>query len=169
MFYKIVDNFLPKNEFKIIKDLFYSYDFPWYQNIVVSHSSHSAPQLLQDDIYFSHLFYFFDKDRVNISTHYNYILPIIGRLDIKSILRIKGNLYPKTNTIFEHNKHKDYDFKHKGFLYYVNTNNGFTKLNNGIKVESVENRGLFFDPSLFHNSSSCSDSNSRININFNYF
>ena len=96
-------------------------------------------------------------------------MPIISRLDIKSILRIKGNLYPKTNTIFEHNTHTDFNFKHKGFLYYINNNNGFTKLNNGIKVESVENRGLFFDPSLSHNSSTCNDSNSRININFNYF
>ena len=166
MFYEIVDNFLPKNEFKIIQDLFYSDNLPWYHN----KDGVSRPQYLsQDGIYFTHSFYFFSKDNISISNHYNYIMPIISRLDIKSILRIKGNLYPKTNTIFEHNAHTDFNFKHKGFLYYINNNNGFTKLNNGIKVESVENRGLFFDPSLSHNSSTCNDSNSRININFNYF
>ena len=163
MFYKIVDNFLPKNEFKIIQDLFYSQNFPWYYNKGVSVTNISS-----DGIYFTHLFYFFKKDDLNVSSHYNRILPIISRLDVKSILRIKGNLYSKTNTIFEHGGHIDYDFTHKGFLYYINTNNGFTKLSNGIKVESVENRGLFFDPSLIHNSSTCSDSDSRININFNY-
>ena len=163
MFYKIVDNFLPKNEFKIIQDLFYSQNFPWYYNKGVAYTDISP-----DGIYFTHLFYFFQKDDLNVSSHYNCILPIISRLDVKSILRIKGNLYSKTNTIFEHGAHIDYDFNHKGFLYYVNTNNGFTKLSNGIKVESVENRGLFFDPSLIHNSSTCSDSDSRININFNY-
>jgi len=166
MFYKIVDNFLPKNEFKIIQNLLYSNSIPWYHSRYgVAHPE----KLSKDGSYFTHIFYFFEKKELIVSNYYRYLKPIIDRLDISSILHAKGNLYPKTDKVFEHNTHTDFNFKHKGFLYYINTNNGFSKLNNGIEIKSVENRGLFFDSFLPHNSSSCSDSDSRININFNYF
>lgn len=164
--YKIIDNFLPKEEFNTIKNLFFSDFLSWfYQANGVS----NPKNLSKDGIYFTHLFYYFSKDKVAISNFYQNIIPIINRLDIQSVLRVKGNLYPKTDVIYEHKKHADMPFKHKGFLYYVNTNNGFTRLSNGDKIKSVENRGLFFDPSLLHNSSTCTNSDSRININFNYF
>jgi hypothetical protein len=164
--YKIVDNFLPKKEFKIIKDLFFSDILPWFYQA----NGVSRPQKLsKDGSYFTHLFFSFEKDKIGISNYYQYIAPIVSRLDIGSMTRVKGNLYQRTNTIYEHDKHQDYNFKHKGFIYYVNTNNGFTKLLDGTKIESIENRGLFFDPSMSHNSSTCTDADSRININFNYF
>ena len=163
--YKIVDNFLPKNEFKIIKDLFFSNYFPWCHQA----NGVALSKLSKDGIYFTHLFYYFKDNNVFLSNYYQNIFYIIKKLDIKSLIRIKGNLYPKTNIIYEHDKHVDMKFKHKGFIYYVNTNNGFTKLKDGTKIESIENRGLFFDASILHNSSTCSDSDSRMNINFNYF
>ena len=145
--HKVVDNFLPENEFKKIEEMFFSPYFSWYgQHGGVSKS------VSKDGIYY-----------------YNCITPIINKLDIKSLIRIKGNLYPKTNVIFEHNAHIDYNFEHKGFIYYVNDNNGFTKLSDGTKINSKKNRGLFFDASKPHNSSTCSNTNVRLNINFNYF
>ena len=82
---------------------------------------------------------------------------------------IKANLYPSLNKIIEHGSHVDQNFKHNGFIYYLNTNNGYTKLSDGTKIESIENRGLFFDSSLPHQSTNCTDQNIRINLNFNYF
>ena len=92
-----------------------------------------------------------------------------NKLNLKSIIRAKGNFYSKTEKIEEHGTHSDYEFTHKGFILYINTNNGFTRLKNGEKINSIENRGLFFNPGLEHNSSSCTDQHGRININFNYF
>ena len=37
------------------------------------------------------------------------------------------------------------------------------------KIPSVKNRIIFFDPSIPHCSTSCSDSKTRMNININYF
>ena len=59
-------------------------------------------------------------------------------------------------------------FPHKGFLFYVNTNNGFTILEDGTKVESIANRALFFDSSKSHKSTTCTDEDIRVNININY-
>ena len=50
----------------------------------------------------------------------------------------------------------------------MNSNNGYTSINKD-KIESIENRILLFDPSVEHNSVTCTDEKVRLNINFNYF
>ena len=158
--YKIIDNFLNKEEFLKIKKFIMSRDFPWF------FQDHVSLKNANDGFYFTHLFY--SNYQVNSDKFY-LINPILSKLKIKSLLRIKGNFYPSTNKIIEHEKHVDYSFKHKGFIFYINNNNGFTKLNDGTIIKSVENRGLFYNSSIKHNSSTCTDQIARININFNYF
>jgi len=160
MKYKIIDNFLDKENFIKIKNLMLDSYFPWYFNNSVSNEK------VKDGFYFTHYFY---KD-YSITSEKNVLLePLILKIKPKSIIRIKGNFYPQTHKIMEHGKHVDYTFEHKGFIFYVNNNDGFTKLKDGTIIESIENRGLFFDPSIEHNSSTCTDQVGRININFNYF
>lgn len=158
--YKIIDNFLEKEEFLKIKNIMMGSYFPWYYNSTVTDYH------LKDNFYFTHSF--FDDYHVK-SEKYNLLYPIISKLNPKSIIRAKGNFYPKTEKIAEHGTHVDYEFSHKGFLFYINTNNGFTRLKNGKKIDSIENRGLFFNAGLEHNSSTCTDQDGRVNINFNYF
>lgn len=73
-----------------------------------------------------------------------------------------------TNQIVKHGFHCDLKCKNYGFLYYINSNDGFTELSNSVKIESIENRGLFFNASELHRSTSCTTPHGRININFNY-
>ena len=54
-----------------------------------------------------------------------------------------------------------YKFPYKTAVFYVNTNNGYTEFEDGTKVESVENRIIFFDGSRPHNSSTCTDQKIR--------
>jgi len=160
MNYKIVDNFLPKQEFLNIKNKMLGSNFSWYLNRYV------AQFTSKDGFYFTHTFY---KNNHSNSNEFNLLLPILNKLNIRSLIRAKANLYSKTDKIFEHDKHIDMGFSHRGFIFYINTNNGFTRLENGKKIESIENRGLFFDSSKLHNSSTCTDESMRVNINFNYF
>jgi hypothetical protein len=158
--YKIVDNFLQKEAFLEIKNIVMGSEFQWFYNNSVSYKNK------KDGFYFTHTFY----SNYKTNSEKMYLLnPIIEKIQPKSIIRIKANLYPKTKKIFEHGKHKDCEFSHKGFLFYINTNDGFTRLKDGTKIESIENRGLFFDPYLEHNSTNCTNQDARININFNYF
>ena len=160
MKYQVIDNFLEKEEFIKIKNVILSANFSWYYNNTVSFKDS------KDGFYFTHNFF---CDYCVGSDKYSLLYPIFNKLNLKSIIRAKGNFYPKTEKIKEHGKHSDYKFKHNGFLFYINTNNGFTRLKDGKKIESIENRGLLFDPSIEHNSSTCTDQHGRININFNYF
>jgi hypothetical protein len=158
--YKIIDNFLEKEKFLKIKNLMLSANFPWFYNDRVS------VEKLKNSFYFTHTF--IKEGRVN-SDICDVIYPIFNKLKLKSVIRAKSNFYPKTTEIEEHEKHIDFKFKHKGCIFYVNTNNGFTRLKNKEKIESIENRVLLFDSSIEHNSSTCTDQNGRLNININFY
>ena len=103
------------------------------------------------------------------SGFFKHLLVVIDKLQIKSLIRIKANLYPKTDKIIEHDFHADFDFSHKSGLYSLNTNNGFTIMEDGERIESVANRMLSFPANIKHCGTSCTDERRRIVINFNYF
>jgi len=50
------------------------------------------------------------------------------------MIRVKANLYPKDEKFIEHDWHIDYNFNHNGAIFYVNTNNGYTILEDGTKI-----------------------------------
>ena len=88
---------------------------------------------------------------------------------VKALIRIKVNFYPWTDKIYEHAQHTDSEFSHKAAVYSLNTCDGFTRMSNGDKVESIANRLVLFDGSQPHNSSTTSNKKGRFNINFNWF
>ena len=78
-------------------------------------------------------------------------------------------MYPNTETLKEHGMHTDYNYPHKASILYINTCDGYTKFEDGTKIDSVANRMLIFDGSKLHTSSTTTDQPVRMNINFNYF
>jgi hypothetical protein len=97
------------------------------------------------------------------------MFPILNVIQPKKLIRIKANLYTKTKEIEYHPLHQDYSFEHKGAIYYINSNDGKTVINNGkVEIDSVENSLLLFNSRLPHGSTSTSNKNARINININY-
>jgi hypothetical protein len=161
--YKIIDNFLPKENFVKIKELLLGNGFPWYYYPNISQIEKISKGKL---FYMSHILYEYEPR----SAFYPLIKDnLLNFIDIKSIVRIKANLYPNQSIKKVNEMHVDYDFKHNGALFSINTNNGGTLLKDGTKINSVENRMLFFDPSIEHDSENCTDEKTRINININYF
>lgn len=156
----VVDNYLSDLDFKLVK-----------KRVV---DDCSLPLFLQksvgsvgvkDGIFFTHLF--FDNEQWN-SPHRELLFPILNKLNPSEIIRIQLNLYPKTFFTKKHSWHVDRKFSHKGCILYLNTNNGRTIIRNSIKAKSVENRALFFDPSVEHRSTTCTDKEFRSNIIINY-
>jgi len=157
---KVVDNFLDKKEFKNIKDVICSSEFPFYFNDSITDNKDPLGYY-----YFTHMFYYAPDVR---SKYFDtFIKPITDKLEAKNLIRVKGNLYTNQNKFIEHPQHIDYDFKHKGAIYCLNTCNGYTAFK-GINVDSVFNRMILFDPSEIHNSTTTTDKLIRLNINFNY-
>ena len=168
MNYEIVDNFLEKKYFKEIKDIITSTNFKWSCSNVVNRKLDDYSSAITSSYYFAENIY--DEHSFAFNNHYPIFRDLLNNIKCKSLMRIKANLYPSTKTVEYHNNHIDYDFSHKGMLIFLNTNDGYTVLDEKIFVESIENRVLFFDPSILHQSTSCTDDPiGRFNINFNYF
>ena len=162
--HQVIDNFLPEHNLKAIQNLMLGKDFPWFYTPDVNFLNKDSPSHL---FYFTHLFY---HNSVPTSHLYETIgTNLLSFIDIKSLIRVKGNLYPNQGVQKLNGSHKDFSYSHKGAIFYLNTNNGRTLLGDNIKIDSVENRLLLFDPSIEHDSENCTDQKIRSNININYF
>jgi hypothetical protein len=161
MKYKIIDNFLNKEEFEKIKDIVTGVSFPWFYQKQINPGH--APT--DKTCYFTHMAF----NQSSNSFFFEHCSVFTKKLKVKSYLRIKLNCFPSTEKIRINELHQDFEFKHKAALYYINTNDGFTLLSNNIKIESIENRMLLFEAHKLHSSTTCTNQKARFNININYF
>jgi hypothetical protein len=163
MKYEILNNFLEEKEFNLIKSTLLGSNFPWYYNNEVVHND-------KNNFQFTHIFFI---DHSIASNMFNLIKPLINKINPISLVRIKANLTTKTDTIVEHGYHVDYDIqkisKMKTSVFYINSNNGYTRLKNNKMIKSKENKLLTFDTEIKHTGSTCTDENIRAVINLNYF
>ena len=174
----VIDNFLPSTLFENIENsIVFNRNFPLYFQKNVSHDVSLNCDLNQGSLwnwYASHIIYNYNEDSPDSISEWfpNIFETFIPRIksvqDIDSLLRIKTNFYPHTETLREHGKHVDYDFACRGAIYSLNTCNGFTRFEDGTKIDSVANRMIFFNAGKLHNSSTTTDQMGRYNINFNY-
>jgi len=161
---QVIDNFLPELYFKNIQNNMMGNNFPWYYNEYVT--SFNSKQFQ-----FTHRFCGpSDDGRYDESPCYKILIPCIDLLKCREIIRIKGNMTPRT--VFRRGGGYHLDFgKHKNIktsIYYVNTNNGFTRFKGKGKVKSVANRMVIFDGDLEHEGVTCTNQKVRTVINFNY-
>jgi hypothetical protein len=162
MTYEIIDNFLDKDSFNEIKTIIESHHFPWYWNDQVTLKRYDS-----FPYYFTHLLY--DRTLSRSSFYHQLMSPFFEKIEVKAVIKAKINLYTNVNEFVENEDHVDYSYEHKGAILYLNTNNGYTILEDGTKIESIENRLLKFEPHKIHRSTHCTDVKRRMNINFNYF
>ena len=159
---KVIDNFLPDYFFKSLRKELLTANFPWYYNDNI---------VCEDDgLYqFTHTFYDIRENR-NPSVHFSLFELATQKLGVKKLLRIKGNLNPRTVFNRKTGWHTDLEMMgpHQTAVYYINTNNGWTKFKKGGKVKSVANRMVIFDSNLEHQGVTCTDEKRRVVINFNY-
>ena len=163
----IKDNFLIPEEFDKVEKMLTGPLFPWFYN----------PDI--DDVtdvnkfQFIHLFY---QDGISQHPRFHEKLTlIIQMLQPLSVWRVKANLLTRTPTIVKNSLHVDIPLPKEKLkqwttsIFYVNTNNGCTLFENGERVESVANRMITFPSHLRHTGTSCTDTRTRVLINFNYY
>lgn len=161
MQYKVIDNYLPKEQFEAIKNMMMNdASFPWFLS-----QNHLHETQLERNVYFFHLFY---NEYVPRSQFLGSLTPLLEKLDAKAYIRIKGNLFASFGERMKDTAHKDLEYEHKGAIFYINTNNGPTVLDDGTEIEAIENRILFFEPHKYHSMTYCTDEKVRVNININY-
>ena len=166
---EVIDNFLPDYYFKQLQSRLLGAYFPWF------HNEHILDEHIgkNNKSQFVHTLYDIKPEYNGETDCYSLIrdpLNIIRqKLNVTKLYRIKANLRSKSFfTRSGGGYHIDgYDCSHTS-IYYINTNNGYTKFKNNGKVKSVENRMVVFPSHLEHQGYTCSDKLKRVVINFNY-
>jgi hypothetical protein len=163
---KIIDNFLDDTVNKMMEKELTKSTFPWY----------CIKNVTSDDFKnFAFFHQFVENSKINSDRYKDLIIPIINKIlsdnlvDINYVCdRIKTNLYTNQGKQIKHNFHTDIDKKHLVVLYSINDNNGYTELETGEKIMSKRNRLAIFDGMIKHRSVTQTDTNFRINYNFNF-
>ena len=165
---QIYDDFLPQDECQLLREqICFNKDFPFHLHNYVALCDEDASLW---NWYGTHVFY----EDGNINSQYfesvnEIFIPKFIEMGIfKSLIRIKSNFYPHTKSIEEHGSHRDYNYSHNAAVYSLNTCDGFTRLEGGDIINSVENRLVVFDGSQSHNSSTTTNQPIRFNLNFNF-
>ena len=157
---KVIDNFLPEEEFKTIQNFIMGETVPWFYN------DYRLSKSIEDKNYqLIHMFY--DEKKL-VSQQFPLVEFCIRRLTVNTLFRVKANLNARTFFHRKHGYHTDGYSNITTGIYYLNTNNGFTKFKKGGKVKSVANRMVLFDSNLIHSGVTCTDEKRRVVINFNY-
>jgi hypothetical protein len=156
---KLIPNFLKEDTFLELKNILMDNQFPWFYSDV------SGGLDDYSNFVFQHSFY---KNEYQCSNWFNkIIMPILGNLNFKYLMRVRANCFSKRDKEIFTKFHIDSEKPHTVALYSVNSNNGYTLFENGQKILSKENQMAIFEGNLKHSSVSQTDTNIRVNINFN--
>jgi hypothetical protein len=170
---KIYDNFLPKEEFENIKSIFTHWNFPWYYVESVLAYDEDIKQIENEKLNFQFAHSIYDEMVAQSDVFYK-LKPLFEAIDPFHLIKVKANLNPNSGNIqYEHGMHKDIkaqkNLNLKTAVYYLNTNNGYTKIDStNEKIESVENRLVVFNSNELHTGSTTTDQKNRILININF-
>lgn len=154
--YQIIDNLLEKEDFESLCSTILDKNFLWSIN-----NSQESDTLFLELLHYT--------NHQPLSEFYNEVVPIMRKVQMLGLVEVKSNLYFGNTYTQSFKKEKQYDFSVGTAIYYINSNDGYTMLEDGSKIESKENRILLFENSNWYYETNCTDNSCRVNITFNYF
>ena len=159
--FKVVNNFLSSKNYKIINNAMNEPYFPWYYN---DYKIDGDNELFHYQM--THVFY---RDGQINSNYFSILEPLFKKIKLKTLIKVKANLNPISQTLVEFREHEDTPKspENKSMIYYINSNNGYTKIKNK-KIKSTANKALFFPSDTTHNGTNSTNCNNRMVINIIY-
>ena len=171
---KIIDNFLDPELHKwMCQGIVENTYFPWYFQPVTAPNPSPAPYGFaegESQSSYNHLVYLNEW-----SDFHHYFKPLLEKIDTTQFSRVKINSVSKQPSPKIHGWHLDQAKEGestedlKVSVYYLNTNNGYTLLEDGTRVDSVANRLVTFSNTMLHTCVSQTDVERRFVVNINYY
>ena len=157
------ENFLDTDFFEKIKNIILYQDFPWRRR------DHMTLLNVSDSMYFT--FAFYNSMNSTSDLYEPYIIPILQKLEAEAPIQVRANmtisaLYKKCEW------HRDYNFKCKTAILYLNDCDGGTELKIDNKISFIKadaNKMLIFDTDVLHRAITSKKQPARYIINLNYF
>lgn len=161
----VLDNFLEPNEFNKVSRYFNDY-CQWQYSPFVTNDPHQGKVPADDEFQFVHVFWYPTKGIA--SDKFEHVSPVVNKLNPGILVRVKGNLNTRTPEVVQRDWHIDYDYGNKTAIYYINTCDGYTRFEDGSRIDSVGNRMLLFPSNMKHGGTTTTNQKYRMVINFNY-
>ncbi len=161
----VVENFLPKEKFNLLKDYFESDKVDWQFN------SSTVKDKQDNEYLFSHIV---SDDELNNNSNWKDLLELLQKHIGKfKVSRVKVNLYPNQNKQIQHAFHCDPMLDDgtvpKNWVTAIlnlTTCNGYTLIGDD-KIPSKENELIYFDANTLHCGVTQDDVQTRIVVNIN--
>jgi len=164
----IIDDFLESEYFEMLEHQISHPKFPWYWRSTVVYEDEdpkTGPGVCDHAVW---------QENSPCSDSYSHYLRMLKQMEVVVLLRIIANLNWRLPVAYESPWHTDNssmafdDSQWTTSIYYINTNNGYTELEDGTKVESVKNRLLSFPMPMKHRGVTQTDEQRRLLVNFCY-
>ena len=137
----IQDNFLSIDHLQLLNNIILQYDFFWAWNSILCQED-----FVPNEKYNRQLVHWFYPKKGTFQDYFMVFKLVSDHLGAKEVIRMKLNCNYPTDEIIEHGFHIDTEENSKTSIFYMNTNNGYTKFeDSGEIVKSVENRMITFD------------------------
>ena len=159
---KVVENFLSKKNYKTLYNAINNEYFPWYYN------NYKRDEDNNKLFHYQLTHVFFKHNKIN-STYFTILESLLKKLKLKTLKKVKANLNPISDKLVEFGEHKDADKEAQcmSMIYYLNTNNGYTKIKNK-KIKSKANKAVFFPSHTSHFGTNSTNCNNRMVLNIVY-
>tara|TARA_R110000765_G_C18556114_1_gene563002 strand:- start:43 stop:540 length:498 start_codon:yes stop_codon:yes gene_type:complete len=159
---KVVENFLSPQNHNALYSAFTSEYFPWYYN------NYKRDEDNNKLFHYQLTHVFFKHNKIN-STYFTILESLLKELKLKALKKVKANLNPISDKLVEFGEHKDAakESQYMSMIYYLNTNNGYTKIKNK-KIKSKANKAVFFPSHTVHFGTNSTDCNNRMVLNIIY-
>lgn len=161
--FEVIEDFLPKQTFVDLSQRISSSNFPWFWGDAVADPEDTK------NFYFTHTFY--SDSSIKSAAFNSVLMPLLNSLPNGDLYRVKANLFVRQNDKLTHGKHVDLKNAPPNFhtaIYYVNSNNGGTLIEDKHFIKSEANKVLIMKKNLPHQSVGPTDEKRRIVINVNY-
>ena len=156
---EVIDNFLSKKDYLDLKNLFFSDHFPWF--------FHERSCVYDSNSHFQFIHGFYGENKVN-SIFFEKLTPLINKLNVLSLYKVKANLNTKTEKTIETGKHDDInDEKYTSAVFFLNECDGYCRIGNK-KYFSKDNTLIKFKSNTIHTGSTPSNVDRRIVVNIVY-
>jgi|SRR5210317_1176891 len=166
MTYKVIDNFLQKDQYFHLKNLITNFEFPWRRRLNLFQDGHPS-----NNGYFT--FCFYNNYQPQSEWFEHFIVPILDKLKAASVIQVRANMHMKELFGVEDVPfHEDYAGLKNYTTAILNfSNDGGTRIkinNENFDINSKENRLLIMDGNTLHTTIKNDKLDVRYLLNFNY-
>ena len=172
--FKIIENFLDRDQFLNLQKIFLSNNFPWFYHDNISGANESA----LGDFGFGHSILYGETK----SSAYNIVEPILNTVctasETNQMLKVRADMTVFSVYGHRHQPHLDLHAPHTVSILYLTNSDAETVIFKNIDIEKnsfeeykriapQENKLVVFNGSYYHTGHSPASTNRRILLNFN--